>query len=158
MNLQKPILVSHTYRQRLKAPPEQVFPLLCPVREKEWVEGWDPRIVYSSSGYAENDCIFITSDGDAEAIWMVIYYDPENYKVEFVKVTPGITAGRISIILYGDEDKGTIAEITYTYTALSERGRTFIEQFTVEAYQAFMKNWEDALNYYLLTGKQVNRT
>lgn len=38
MNLQKPIRVSHTYRQRLKAPPEQVFPLLCPVREKEWLK------------------------------------------------------------------------------------------------------------------------
>jgi hypothetical protein len=155
MNLQKPIRVSHTYRQRLKRPPEEVFPLLCPVREKEWVEGWNPIIVYSFSGYAEGDCIFITPDGDSEAIWIVIHYDPKNYRIEFVKITPRITAGRINISLFGDKEEETIAEITYTYTALSERGRTFVEQFTAEAYQIFMKKWEDTLNHYLLIGKQI---
>ena len=139
MNLQKPIRVSHTYRQKIKAPPEKIFPLLCPVREKEWVEGWNPSVIYSSSGYAERDCIFFTPDGDSEAIWVVIHYDPENYTIEFVKVTPGITAGRIRIELRNDSGKGTIAEVTYMYTALSERGRTFIEQFSAEAYLSFMK-------------------
>ncbi len=157
MNLQKPRRVRHTYRQRLKAPPDQVFPLLCPVREKEWVEGWNPSVIYSSSGYAECDCIFITPDGDSEAIWVVIHYDPENYKIEFVKITPGITAGRISITLYGDDDKGTIAEVTYMYTALSDAGITFVEQFSAEAYLSFMKKWEDALNHYLLTGMQIHK-
>jgi hypothetical protein len=156
MNLQKPIRVSHTYRQQLKGSPGQVFPLLCPVREKDWVEGWNPVIVYSFSGYAERDCIFIIPEGNSESIWMVIHYDPENYAIEFVKVTPGMTAGRINIRLHGDEVKGTIAEITYMYTALSEHGRTFVEQFTAETYLSFMKKWEDALNHYLLTGNQIS--
>jgi hypothetical protein len=32
--------VTHTYTQKLDATPERVFPLLCPVREAEWADGW----------------------------------------------------------------------------------------------------------------------
>ncbi len=35
--------VSHEYTQTNDAPPDEVFPLLCPVRESEWVPGWQYR-------------------------------------------------------------------------------------------------------------------
>jgi hypothetical protein len=31
--------VTRSYRQTINAAPEVVFPLLCPVRESEWLEG-----------------------------------------------------------------------------------------------------------------------
>jgi hypothetical protein len=34
------------------APPDRVFPLLCPVRERDWLEGWEADMVYSASGVA----------------------------------------------------------------------------------------------------------
>jgi hypothetical protein len=42
MNIQPPARAVHTYVQRLVAGPERVFPLLCPVREADWIEGWNP--------------------------------------------------------------------------------------------------------------------
>ena len=36
--------------QVLNAPPATVFPLLCPVREAEWVPGWTVRMIHSASG------------------------------------------------------------------------------------------------------------
>lgn len=148
MNLQPPVRASHTYAQTLKGRPGEVFPLLCPVREKDWVPGWNPRIVISASGVAERDCVFITPDGEHEAIWLVTEYEPD-VRIEFVKITPGITAGRIRIELREHADGGTEALVTYQYTALSEKGRAFVDGFTEEAYAAFMRAWEDALNQHL---------
>ena len=39
---------------------EQRFPLLCPVREREWLAGWNPTIVHTKSGVAEPGCGFVT--------------------------------------------------------------------------------------------------
>jgi hypothetical protein len=40
-------------RAFIKAPVEQVFPLLCPVRECDWLEGWNCTLLHSGSGLAE---------------------------------------------------------------------------------------------------------
>src|SRR6266540_2991762 len=40
-----------------------VFPLLCPVREYEWFNGWKCTMVYSESGVAENNNVFYTNTG-----------------------------------------------------------------------------------------------
>ena len=53
MNIVKPHRVTRSYTQKLDASADQVYPLLCPVREAEWVNGWHPRLVISSSGLAE---------------------------------------------------------------------------------------------------------
>ena len=45
MNIVKPNRVTRSYTQSLISEPDQVYPLLCPVREAEWVNGWHPRLV-----------------------------------------------------------------------------------------------------------------
>ena len=37
MHILTPTRVAHTYTQHLVAPPKAVFPLLCPVREADWI-------------------------------------------------------------------------------------------------------------------------
>ena len=48
---------------KMLVPDEQdrVFPLLCPVRENEWLPYWSCEIIHSDSGKAEKDCVFITN-------------------------------------------------------------------------------------------------
>ena len=57
MNIIKPLRVARSYTQRLVAEPSAVFPLLCPVREADWIEDWDPICVFSNSGTAEPEGI-----------------------------------------------------------------------------------------------------
>ncbi len=154
MHIEKPYRVRHAYRQHLVGPPERVFPLLCPVREREWVNGWDPRLVVSASGFAERDCSFITSDGVHESVWIVTEHDAARFVVEFVKVTPHVTATRINIALEADGG-GTIAEVAYQHTAIGPEGNAFVASFTEEMYMAFMKEWERSLNHYLSTGTML---
>ena len=46
----------------LAAAPARVFPLLCPVREAEWLPGWHAEVLHSASGLAELGCVFRTRD------------------------------------------------------------------------------------------------
>ena len=84
MDTTKPNRATHTYRQRLCASPAKVFPLLCPVREAEWADGWLPELVISSSGVAERDCVFITADKLEKTIWYITRHEPERWFVEML--------------------------------------------------------------------------
>ena len=151
MRVQKPVRVARTYTQKLIVPPREVFPLLCPVREAEWVAGWEPSFVFSESGYAEQDCVFITEGGGAEAdsVWVVSEWDPAAFRLVLIKVTPDKTVGRITIVLTANAENGTDAHITYMYTAITDSGVRFVRNYTEDFFVDFMKHWEEALNNYL---------
>lgn len=144
------------YRQSILAPPERVFPLLCPVREKEWLRGWDCRMIYSRSGYAEPGCVFATvHHGTAEAVWMVIDHAVPRH-VRFVRVTPGETAVEIDIRLAPAGADGSSVEVRYTYTALGPAGEQAIAAMTEESWLGMMDYWEQSMNHFLLTGQRLN--
>lgn len=151
MQVSPPKRVTRTYTQRLSATPDRVFPLLCPVREADWIEGWDPTEVWSHSGVAEQDCVFITTSDDGDAIWYITRHEPAAGEVEMLKITPGVTACRLTIELTAS-DVGTDAQVTYTHTSLGPAGDAFIARFTEEHYLQFMHDWEARLNHYLTTG------
>ncbi len=149
MNVEKPYRVTRTYTQRLIAPADDVFPLLCPVRELEWVKGWQPGFVISASGLAEEDAVFSTREEGREALWIITRHNPQLRFVEFCKVTPGFTVAIIRIQLEITGKRSCDAHISYSYTALSNKGRAFINAFSAEKYAAFMQEWETDLNDYL---------
>jgi len=156
MKIASPKRIRHSYTQKLVAPPEKVFPLLCPVRETEWVPDWDPELVLSNSGRAEGDCVFVTPDSPQKAIWVITRYDPEGFNLEILKVTPNYTVGKLEITLAEDGNGGTSAEVAYMYTSLGPEGDAFLRKFTETWYRSFMKRWEQALNHYLSTAKKVS--
>lgn len=143
------VVRSHT--QQLIGPPEAVFPLLCPVREAEWIHGWDPLLVVSDSGVAEPDCTFVTASLPSNAIWYVTRHEPDNGFVEMIKLTPGVTACRLRIQLRA-VDGGSEADITYCHTSLGPEGDAFVSAFTQDHYRGFMLDWEARLNHYLRHG------
>lgn len=129
--------------------------MYCPVKEARWCEGWDPIVVYSESGLAEPDCVFVTPDGESEATWFVTVYDPAQGVVEMVKHTPGVTFVKLRISLDPVTVKTTQASISYSYTALSQAGDQVLEAFTEESYKTMMQAWEAAMNHYLKTGDML---
>jgi len=152
MKVQPPKRATRTYVQKLVAPPEAVFPLLCPVREADWIDGWDPRLVVSASGVAELECVFVTASEPHDAIWMITRHEPDQGRLEMVKISPGLTACRLSIELM-EVPVGSEATVTYSHTSLSAEGDAFVEGFTEAYYQKFMQDWESRLNHYLRTGR-----
>ena len=132
MEVKKLNRVSYTCEQTINGTIKDIMPLYCPVRELDWTENWDPKVAYSNSGLVEKDCIFITSHGDDDVVWIVT-------KLE-IQVSPI------------REDK-TRAVLTYSKTSLSEMGDKVLEGFTKEDYDIMMDSWEKAMNHYLITGE-----
>lgn len=152
MEIVKPNRATRTYAQRLVGTPETVLPLLCPVREADWIQGWDPVLVVSRSGVAESDCVFTTSAKPSDAIWYITRHEPANGFVEMLKITPSVTACRLTIQLR-EAEMGSEATVTYTHTSLGPDGDKFVAEFTEEYYTKFMQDWEARMNYFL-----ANRT
>jgi hypothetical protein len=151
MKIVHPNRVVRSYTQHLAGPPEAVFPLLCPVREADWIQGWDPLLVVSRSGIAEPDCVFTTTGAPTDAIWYVTRHEPENGFVEMLKITPSVTACRLAIQVYGVAG-GSEAVVTYAHTSLGPEGDKFVASFTEPYYLQFMRDWESRLNHFLMNG------
>lgn len=154
MQVTRPNRASHTYTQHLVGAPTAVFPLLCPVRECDWIEGWDPLSVVAHSGLAEPDCVFVTASAPHDSIWYVTRHEPGNGFVEMLKITPSVTACRLTIQLR-PAPTGSEAIVTYTYTSLGPQGDAFIATFDHAAYVRFMQDWESRINHYLEHGKML---
>jgi hypothetical protein len=154
MKIEKPLRVTRTYTQRLVAAPEKVFPLLCPVRETDWIQGWDPVLVVSESGVAEADCVFTTAAEPTDAVWYITRHEPEFGFVEMLKITPSVTACRLAIQVRA-APIGSEAQVTYSHTSLGPSGDRFVAEFTEAYYAKFMQEWESRMNHYLRTGQAL---
>ncbi len=142
------------YVQTNNASPEKLFPLLCPVREAEWVPGWEYRMIYSKSGLAELGCVFTTPNDDgSQTTWMTIEYEPLR-RIGFVWVWPKMVTARLRFELEAAGGK-TCLHARYEYTGLSEKGNAEVERYSEEWFATKMKKFEAALNHYLATGKAI---
>ena len=169
MSAFKSLRVSHEYTQSNPASPERVFPLLCPVREAEWVPDWKYRLVYSDSGVAELGCVFTTPSSAAaakardgedprlrEQTWITVDYDPAAYRIAYVWIDPGRVATELRIQLTAADDGSTRSRIGFRYTGLSEEGNRQVEKYDRKWYEQKMQGWETAINHYLKTGEKVD--
>ena len=154
-----PRRVKHSYTQSIKGTPEQVFPLLCPVREADWIPGWTTDWVISNSGVAEQDCMFQTPPRpgaeEVASTWVITRHDANAFEVEMFKLTPAFTVGKLQISLSAQGKTGTHATVSYEFTSLGPLGDTYLEGFTAQWYEEFMQVWEEQMNHYLETGELI---
>ena len=133
--------------QDLAAPPERVFPLLCPTREAEWLEHWRCELVHSRSGFAEEGCIF-TTNLDVPATWVVVRHEADR-RIEFVVFTADEVVVRYRITLEPTTQGGTRLGWAKTYTAVGPRGATFIAALSPERFDREMRALLGRLEHYL---------
>jgi hypothetical protein len=110
-----------------EATPEEIFPLLCPTREADWIPGWNADLIFTESGYAEDKCVWRTDENNSngDGVWTFTGYK-ENEFIEFVRFRDDlIIHAKIDLLL---QDDGT-TRITWnvTTTALTEKGNKMVE-------------------------------
>lgn len=140
---------------RLGSDPATVFPLLCPVRESDWIETWRCEMVHSESGRAELDCVFKTafpSDGP-EDVWVISRHEPP-LRIEFVRTNP-LRVMRYAITLRPLAGGETEATWTQVVTGLGAEGDRFVRSMDDAAFTARMAALERMLNHYLGTGTML---
>jgi hypothetical protein len=96
----------------LKAAAARIFPLLCPVREYDWIPDWRCEMVYSESGVAEENAVFHTRElFGRRTVWCCITYEPPAL-IEYLLVLGASGVVRLSIRL--DEAPGGSTRVTWT--------------------------------------------
>lgn len=148
--------VIKTFTRRIAAPASKVFPLLCPTREYDWIEGWSCDLVYSETGLAENNCVFTTSFlRNGEEIWALSRYEPTR-AIEFVAVTPQSHVMKFDVALRETEDGSTDMTWTSTFTALTPKGNHHLDTVVDEHYETSLRTWTAALNHFCTTGNMLS--
>jgi hypothetical protein len=143
------------------AKPDEVFPLLCPTREYEWIDGWNCRLVYSESGLVEEGCIFVTDMPDeGPTVWVTVLHDPRDRRVEFVRFTPGIRVLNMQLRVEETAAGTSALHFRYTVTALSEKGNGQVDGLAAARGGALAARAEHLgvlLNHFLTTGSMLRK-
>ena len=150
--------VTRNYQQKINASSSDVFTLICPVREAEWLSGWDYELIYSVSRVAEEGCVFTSKQkGEKDTIWLITKRDEANKETEFARITPESRVAKLNISVEDADEGASLVNITYVITALNESGNKFIEELTEAKFNENMAFWEKSMNHFIQTGKQLAR-
>ena len=89
-----------------------------------------------------------------DAVWYFTRHEPDAGFVEMIKITPQVTACRLTIQLRATAT-GCEADVTYRHTSLGPAGDDFVAGFTADYYAQFMQDWEARINHYLAHGEAL---
>jgi hypothetical protein len=154
--------ITRTYALDVTGKPEEIFSLLCPVREYEWIDGWTCDLIYSASGLIEEDCIFTTTEFPpiGYTVWVTTDNDVEHQRKEFVRVTPGLMVVHTRVKVEKNGAGRSKLHYDYTVTALSEKGNTHLEKLAEDDYKLmdFEAHWLGRLlDHFTRTGTKLER-
>jgi hypothetical protein len=129
---------------RIHGPADKVFSLFTPKGELLWIPTWKYTALYPPNGETEQDMVFRTDDG--ATTWSLAHYDPPNRSV-YVLMNADLVA-RIQVECRAESATETNMRIAYTWTALTDKGRSHIAHSTGAEFQTKMENWKKWLDEY----------
>ena len=129
----------------------RVFPLFGFLEEKKWSRGWDPKVVAMS--HTLQDSVFTYSHDGLTATWIVSEFDETSHRATYSVFVPNNRTMTIRIACTA-ESGNTRAQVTYSFTALSEEGKSQLREFEQQDFSKRIHHWQVAINHYLATGKQ----
>jgi hypothetical protein len=134
---------------QVQARKTDVFPLLCPVREYDWIPDWQCTMMYSDSGVAEKNALFMTrSRFHRKVMWTTITYEPAS-EIEYLLVMGTDATVRLSISLQEEGAPGTRITWRMLFTAATPLAKHALRaDFTEEKFQAMLGKRERELNRY----------
>jgi hypothetical protein len=151
-------LVHLAYAHDVAAPADRLFPLLCPVREYEWIEGWTCQLVHSASGLVEPGCVFVTErPAEGTTTWVTTEHDPVARRVSFVRITERRRVIRMALHVEPLGAERCRLHIAYDVTGIDPAGREEARRAaeTGEPYARVAAGLAAAAERYLLTGRAV---
>ena len=143
--------------QVFEASPAEVFKQLCPTREMDWIDGWTADLVYTETGYIEQDCIFTTPTENiiGSGLWIITRLEPDEL-LELVRIIDNNLVIHFRIEL-DDNGNGTSTGIwTLKFTALNEMGNTILEAMPDE--DPIFDKIVSGLGHFLKTGHLMRIT
>ena len=153
--------IQHDFSIEYDYSPEQLFPLMCPVREYDWMSSWKGTIVYTESGYAEKYVVFYHKVPfplhNKKAYWTATQYDPDRF-LQWCITVPDLCIVVIDGKLNPLPGGRTRIDYQYRITGLSKTGNKAIkEKFSLENLLAEINQAKKEMEYYLKTGTMLEK-
>ena len=107
----------------INAPAHLIFPLACPKEELKWIDAWEYELIYSATGYNENNCIFIERmsspvlfETPGVTHWYTTLYNRDDLKIQFLLNCANRALIKWDFVLYpiGHEISRVIWNLTLT--------------------------------------------
>lgn len=139
----------------LNADTKTVFPLLCPVREDDWIDGWSDicTIVYTDSGIAEEACVFETDAPlEGHSVWICSKYNAERTEIEYIKHIVGKAIVKLSMAVRGVPGGKSRIDAIYIATGWGEKGEAYVKHLADKGIMDMLNGLEDKINYYVANG------
>lgn len=134
----------------ISAPIEEVFPLLCPKKEEDWIPGWACETIWSKSGYNEAGAIFRTEKPyGTELYWTTLKYNIKDKIIDFLITAPRLFMFHFTIEIDTSGEDILAITTTQVFTSVSEQGNAFIANFEQEDYDVRVKHLENLIYAYL---------
>ena len=156
----KAVSIEKNWTMNLCSDAETVFPLLCPVKEVDWVDGWKDicNTIYTESGFAEEGCIFETMmPNEGRAIWICSKYDRENTEIEYIKHIMDKAVIKWFMAVRNQSEKQSSIFVTFRATSLNPESDRIIEELMESEFPIKMKGLEEGINHYLATGEMKKK-
>ena len=138
------VSISRTGSFELDMAPDKALPLFTGPGEKIWIDHWEPTFL-NGNGY-EKGTVFLTSHHGHKTHWLVMNYDIKALRAVYVRVTPDLDMGTVEVVLESNQKGGSIVNVSYQLTALSQNGSQLLkEKFTQAKYDQMMKEWRSMI-------------
>ena len=139
------LTLRHSGSFELDMTQEYALPLFTAPGEKLWISSWDPIILYGD-GYEEGT-VWVTTSHGRTTYWLVVAYDTKTRHAQYVRVTPGTSTGTVDVSVTSNGDGGSIVNVTYQLTGLSDDGNEAVAELLNEpAYAEMMEEWQSMIN------------
>ncbi len=155
--------LNRTKQETIKAPAGDIFPLACPVAERDWITGWEFDMVFSESGTNENNCLFTETmtgnhflgpDNDAPTWWYTMKWDTVNREVHFLLTRDEFFA-RLDIHMEDDGRENTIVNWDLNVTERISHEALGYDETTVEKMDLMLWFLAGSLKHYCETGTKL---
>ena len=143
--------VEQTATFSLPVPAEKVFPLLCPVKEYEWIPDWSCEMVYSQSGFAEKGAVFTTkSKPFGKMLWTCTVFEPPK-RIEYLRTLGSGISVLLEIELTTTKDGCDVTWTSKSTIAPSLSGWLLRKKMTEKNFNSMMKlRKEQLLTFFSL--------
>jgi hypothetical protein len=154
----QPKRISRTAQITVNAPLNEAFALFGPVREKDWAEGWDPKLIDPASEPVQERMVFTTRSNfgqeEPDDVWIVSAHSPGDAFVEYTVFARELVRWVEVVCEETADGQKTRAEVTYTFLGLTERGNSLSNEMLELIFERDLRDWEEAINRYLATGER----
>ena len=133
----------------LPAPVAEIFPLFTPRGETLWVKGWEPDFLHPMNGDTQDGMVFRTEHGGETTLWACCLWEPEAYRVRYVRVTPNSRFGFVEVWCREIAAGQTEATVSYAFTALSRDGEAYLADLDEEAFRRMIEDWRVSIGEWL---------